>query len=264
MKLRRYVGLFAQQARVSALLLMQYRADFIVGLVLSAFWTSSALVPLFVLFGDRQSVLGWTWAEALLVVGWFNLLKGVQSAIIQPSMQLAVEHVRKGTLDFVLIKPADAQFLVSCGRFDFNRLSDTVVGVAILAFGLAHLGRLPSPLAFLQTILLFVCAVAILYSIWVMVMSLAFLFVKVDNLTYLFSSIYDVARWPSSVFRGVFSFVFTFVLPLALMTTYPALALLERIASSQIAGAVGGAVFFLTASRMVWKAAIARYTSAGG
>jgi ABC-type uncharacterized transport system permease subunit len=46
--------------------------------------------------------------------------------------------------------------------------------------------------------------------------------VKVDNLTYLFSSIYDAARWPASVFRGAVAFLLTFVIPLAVMTTYPA------------------------------------------
>ncbi len=53
-------------------------------------------------------------------------------------------------------------------------------------------------------------------------MSAAFYVVKVDNLTYLFESIFDAARWPASVFRGVLRVVFTFVIPLALMTTYPA------------------------------------------
>ena len=61
----------------------------------------------------------------------------------------------------------------------------------------------------------------ILYSIWILVVSLAFYVVKVDNLSYLFASIYDVGRWPSTIFRGVLAFVFTFVIPIAVMTTFP-------------------------------------------
>ena len=64
-------------------------------------------------------------------------------------------------------------------------------------------------------------------------MSAAFWVVKVDNLTYLFGSLFDAGRWPIDVFRGIFRgalrFVFTFVFPLALMTTYPALALLGKL-----------------------------------
>ena len=260
----RYVRLLANQARVSFLLLVQYRLEAVISLLLAAFWTSSALVPLLVLFGARDSVGGWTWGEALLVVGWFNVLKGVQSIVIQPSMNLAAEQIRKGTLDFVLMKPADAQILVSAQRFDFRQLSDVAVGVLMLIYALAKLHVVPSPLALLATAIAVVCGVAILYSIWVMVMSLAFVFVKVDNLTFLFQSIYDAARWPGTIFRGVFAFVFTFVLPLTLMTTTPALALLGRLRGQELLLSVGGAALFLVISRWVWRTCVARYTSAGG
>ncbi len=64
-----------------------------------------------------------------------------------------------------------------------------------------------------------------LYSIWILVVSASFWVVKVDNLSYLFGSLFDAGRWPIDVFRGVFRgalrFAFTFIFPLALMTTYP-------------------------------------------
>lgn len=260
----RYLRLLATQAHVSFLLLAQYRGDFVFSLFLASFWTLSALVPLLVLFSDRTSVGGWSWGEALLVVGWFNVLKGVQSIVIQPSMNQAVEQIRKGTLDFVLMKPADAQILVSFQRFDFRQLSDVIVGTALLGYALATLHVVPSPLAVAATVVSLACAVLVIYAIWVMVMSLAFVFVKVDNLTFLFSSIYDAARWPASIFRGGFAFVFTFVLPLTLMTTYPALALLGRMGARELGIALAGAAFFTLMSRWLWTACVRRYTSAGG
>ena len=48
-----------------------------------------------------------------MVTGWFILLQGVLDGAINPGLQAVIEHIRKGTLDFVLLKPADAQFLVS-------------------------------------------------------------------------------------------------------------------------------------------------------
>ena len=227
----RYLRLVANQLRVSFLLLLQYRVELVVNIALACFWTLSALVPLLVLFSERSSVGGWTWNEALLVVGWFNVLKGVQGVVIQPSMNQAVEQIRRGTLDFLLIKPADAQLLVSTQRFDFRQLTDVLVGLSILAYACTQLPRAPSVLQLLATALVLVCAIAVLYALWIVVMSFAFIFVKVDNLTYFFSSLYDASRWPSSVFRGWFAFLFTFVLPLALMTTYPALVLPDPVCS---------------------------------
>jgi ABC-2 type transport system permease protein len=76
--------------------------------------------------------------------------------------------------------------------------------------------------------------------------------------------VFDAARWPIQVFHGVVRLVFTFVIPLALMTTYPAQALLGTLPAGTLALAVGGAAGALVLSRMVWNAAIAKYTSAGG
>jgi ABC-2 type transport system permease protein len=262
--LQRYALLFWTQVRASLLLAMQYRIDFLGHLVLAFFWSASSLVPLFVLFQQRDEVAGWSWAEALVVVAWFNVLKGVLNSVIQPSLTQVVEHIRKGTLDFVLIKPADAQFLVSTARFELMQLADSVAGLVILGYALTILEHLPSAVDVAATVLLLFCAMAILYAIWILVVSLAFVFVKVDNLSYLFLSIYDAARWPASVFRGGFALLFTFVLPLALMTTYPALAVLGRIEAVQVVTPIGVAAAFLVAARLVWLRAIRRYTSAGG
>jgi ABC-2 type transport system permease protein len=88
--------------------------------------------------------------------------------------------------------------------------------------------------------------------------------VKVDNLTYLFSSIFDAARWPASIFRGPIHVVFTFIIPLAVMTTYPAEALLGRLSFQTFGFSVVGTLAFATVSRWVWLRCIRFYTSAGG
>jgi ABC-2 type transport system permease protein len=260
----RYLTLLGIQLRASALLAMQYRLDFVLDGFMSIFWTGSALVPLLVLYGQRTTVAGWTWPEALLVVGWFTLLKGVLDGAIQPALTNVVEHIRKGTLDFLLLKPVDAQFMVSTSRFELYKGSDVFGGLFLLGWAIHRLGRWPSVGGMALAAMLLVGAVVILYSIWILVVSLAFFVVKVDNLSYLFSSIYDAARWPSSVFRGALAFVFTFVIPLALMTTYPALAILDRLSAWRAVFAVLGAAAFAFAARRVWLKAMGHYTSAGG
>ena len=90
----------------------------------------------------------------------------------------------------------------------------------------------------------------------------AFYVVRVDNLSYLFSSIFDAARWPASVFSGFWRILFTFVVPLALMTTYPALALLGHLSATTALAALAGALLFATFARVVWTRSIGHYTSA--
>jgi len=262
----RYAGLFGVQLRMSTLAAMQYRVDFLVRGLIAFFWSALPLIPLVVVFGVRKQVAGWSFGEALVVVGWFTLLRAVLEGAVSPSLTAVVEHVRKGTLDFVLLKPADAQFLVSTAKFEPWRLIDVAGALVIFSYAFAKIGHWPSPAQVVTGLIFLALAVLILYSIWILVVSAAFWVIKVDNLSYLFGSLFDVGRWPIDVLRGVWrgtlTMVFTFVFPVALMTTYPALALLGRLDGKTALLALAGGGVFAVVARWVWQRALAMYTSA--
>ncbi len=260
--LRRYWGLLGVQMRSSSLLAMQYRGDFLLEGLISLFWTFTALAPLFVVYREREAIAGWSFGEALLVVGWFTLLQGVLEGAITPSLNGVVEHIRKGTLDFVLLKPADAQFLVSTTRFLPWRATNVLTALIIFIYAFHLMDRGPSIPGIFAALVLLGTSTLLLYSMWILTVSAAFFVVRVDNLTYFFQSIFDAARWPSSVFKGALAFVFTFIIPLALMTTFPAQAMLGRLSTQALLAAVAGALAFAVLARGVWLRSIGHYTSA--
>lgn len=258
----RYLKLLLVQLRISAALGMQYRFEFIVDGALTILWTAIGLVPLYVAFQERPAIAGWSYEQALVVVGWFTLLKGVLDGAINPSLITVVSQIRQGTLDFTLLKPADAQFLVSTAKFEIWKTVDLLAAAGIITWAFARLGHAPQPANIALSLALIGAGALVLYSLWILVVSAAFWVVRLDNLTYLFNSILDFARWPVSVFKGAFRIVFTFIIPLALMTTYPAEALLGRLSGRTAALAIAGALAFALASRLLWTRAIGRYTSA--
>ena len=250
------------QLRASLAIALQYRFEFAVEGALALLWIAVTLAPLLVVFGTRAEVAGWTFPEMLVVLGWFVALKGVLEGTLSPSLMQVVEHIRKGTLDFVLLKPADAQLLVSLSKIEPWRLIDLLAAGGIFAIAFQRIGRLPGLTHALLALVLLCGAVLVLYSIAILVVSIAFIAVRVDNLLYLFQSIFDVARWPTTIFRGVLAMIFTFVLPLALMTTYPALALLGKLTPGTAVAALAGTLLFTGVARAIWLASIRRYTSA--
>ena len=258
----RYFSLFLLQIRKSAALAMQYRGDFVLSGVLSLLWTAMGFIPFHIAFHNRPPVQGWSYASALVVVGWFAVLRGVLDGAVNPSLLTVVDQIRTGTLDFVLLKPADAQFLVSTTKFEIWKILDVATGGAILAAAFVLLGRPPDALGVVLALVLFMAAVLVLYSLWILVIAAAFWVVRVDNLAYLFDSIFDFARWPVTIFKGIWRIIFTFFIPLAVMTTYPAQALLGTL-SLQTAGlSLGGSVAFALVARRVWLRSIRHYTSA--
>jgi ABC-2 type transport system permease protein len=262
--MRPYGQILVAQLRTSLLESAQYRADFVIDGIIEVVWTATALVPLFVVYRGRASIAGWTFAEALVVVGFFTLLQAVLEGAINPSLLAVVEHIRKGTLDFVLLKPADAQFLVSTARFSPWRAINVVTASIIFVTAFRRIGRSPEVADAALAAVAFVASITVLYSLWILAICAAFYVVKIDNVAFLFGAVFDAARWPSSVFRGVVSFLLTFIIPLSLMTTVPARALLGGVGARAVLGALGGAALFAAVARVAWVRSLARYTSAGG
>ncbi len=260
----RYLRLFAIQVRASLLLALQYRSDFLLDGFAEVFWMATAVLPLVVVFHIRPTVAGWTFGESLMVMGWFTFLSGVLEGVINPSLVTVVEHIRRGTFDFVLVKPADAQFLVSTARFAPWQCVNVLTSFGVFGWGFHLLGHGPSWEAVAAAAVAMFAAVVVLYSIWVVTVSAAFYLVRIDNLSQLFNAIFDAARWPVDVFSRAMRIVFTFLVPLAVMTTVPARALLGTLPLATLGAAVLGAVVAFAVARVVWNASIARYTSAGG
>src|SRR5205085_1213406 len=138
-----YASLVLMRARTSLTTGMQYRWDFLIDVAMSIFWAFVSLLPLWVFGGAGRSVEGWSYPEMVVVTGWFILLKGLIDGAINPSLIAVVDHIRQGTLDFVLIKPADAQFLVSTEKFDLLKSVDGLAGLLLLGYGFRLLGRAP-------------------------------------------------------------------------------------------------------------------------
>ena len=132
------------QLHASLALALQYRLEFLVEGALALLWMAVTLVPVLVVFQNRNEITGWTFPEMLLVLGWFVALKGFLEGAISPSLMNVIEHVRKGTLDFVLLKPVDAQLLVSLAKIEPWRSVDLFGAAAIFLYAFRRLGRWPT------------------------------------------------------------------------------------------------------------------------
>jgi ABC-2 type transport system permease protein len=259
----RYLRLFAIQFRTSAATAMAYRANFLFEGVMSFAWMALTLLPLIVVFGERHTLgQGWDWPSALIVMAYFLAVRAIIEGTISPSLVDLVEKVRTGAFDYVLLKPIDAQAMVSASRYEPWRVFDLLGAIALVIYALAQRDHLPSPADAAIGLVLFGAGVLATYALWMLCAAASFWVVRLDNLVYLLGSIFDVGRWPVQVFGGVWRFVFTFVIPVAVMTTFPAMALLGRLGTARTLATAGGSLLLLALSRVIWRTAIRSYTSA--
>ena len=250
--------------RLNGAVELQYRANLIASVLATLFWIGTALLTLGLFFRHTTHLGGWDYWEVVVLLGVFNALTGVIEAILRPGIGQLADDVRNGALDLVLVRPVDAQLFVSFRRLDLWRLTDIVLGLALSAYALVRLGRVPTFWQVAGFLVALGAAAVVVYAIWVALMSLAFWFVSVENLSVLFDAVYEGARYPVSAYPGALRFVFVYLLPIAWATTVPSSALTGRLPPTVALGAaaVGAGAFLL--SRLLWRTALKRYTGASG
>jgi ABC-2 type transport system permease protein len=260
--MRRYLELLVVQLRVSVAAGMAYRADFLIEGVTALAWMALTLLPYYVLFGERPEVAGWDAPSGLIVIAYFLGVRAILEGVVSPSFVDLVERIRSGAFDYVLLKPVDAQAVVSASRFEPWKIFDLLGALALIIYAFGERGQAPAPGDIALGVVLFGAGVVAMYALWMLCAAASFWVVRLDNLTYLLGSIFDTGRWPVHVFPRVWRLVFTFVIPIAVMTTYPAMALLGLLDVKAALATIGGALALLVISRLVWNHAIRSYTSA--
>ncbi|MFZ5478632.1 MAG: ABC transporter permease [Myxococcota bacterium] len=247
--------------RVALMTAMQYRESFVVEVLVGMGTAASVVIPLVFVYEHAATVSGWTFHEALLVTAFFLVLEGLVGMLVEPNLGAIVEGIRSGQLDYLLLKPPDAQLVASLQRVSPARGWDVLAGVGVAGYALSHTGA-PSAAEGLAAVALLGAGLAAIYGLWVLVVCTSFWFVRVDNLRYLLGAVLDAGRWPVTVYRGWVRRVLTIVIPVAVVTSYPALALLGRLDHALAWQAVAVAAGMLAISRFAWVQALRRYTSA--
>lgn len=241
---------------------LQYRANFVASFASTCFYLLTALLTLSLFFRHATTLGGWDFWEVVVLLGVFNALSGLVEAILRPGIGDLAAQVRSGNLDLVLSRPVDAQVFVTFRHIDIWRLADILLGLGVSAYALVHMGHFPTTWQITAFFLTFAAAALVVYAIWVTLMSLAFWFVSVENIATLFDAVFEGARYPVSAYPTALRFLFFYLLPVAWTTTIPASALTGRLNLPTALAAAGVGLGALVFSRLLWRAAIRRYTGA--
>ncbi len=239
---------------------LEYRLNFLIATLSSLGNLIGSLFSLFLFYRTGYSFQGWSWEEAIVILGIFTLLQGFSATFLAPNLNSIVEQVQQGTLDFVLLKPVNSQFWLSSRTVSPWGMPDLIFGGVLIAYAG---GRLDLEISnYLLSIVPIIFGLISLYSIWFMLGATSIWFVKIYNVTEVLRGLLEAGRFPMVAYPAAYRFFFTFIVPVAFLTTVPAEAMLGR---SQVIWVVGAGVLalgLLLASGIFWRFALRFYTSA--
>ena len=134
------------------------------------------------------------------------------------------------------------------------------MGFGVLATALVRLGEKVGGWQAVEFIVMLLAGAVIIYSFCLILATLSFWFVRVENILTIFQSMYEAGRWPVSLYPGWLRYGLTFIIPVAFATTVPAEALTGRLNWVTLLGAVALAVALFAVSRVFWRFGLRHYS----
>ncbi len=241
----------------------EYRGNFLAAALSSAGNLGGAAFSIWLFYRQGAGFPGWSPHDVAVLLGLFSIWTGVIAAILSPNLARLVEHVTEGTLEFVLLRPLDAQLQVSLRVLSPWGLPDVAFGVALIVVGLVSGGDVDVADVAVAVVPM-IAGLVTLYSLFFVLATTSIWFTKVHNATEVLRGVMEAGRFPMAAYPMAYRFFFTWVVPVAFLTTVPAEALLGRSTSRMIGLSVVVAVVAFAASRWLWRRALRSYSGASG
>jgi ABC-2 type transport system permease protein len=256
------IKLIATFLKVNLQIALAYRVDTAVNIGINLMWLGWELLSLSIIFSNTDSLGGWGPGELIALLGVFRLVNTMMAALIWPATEKFNSSVRDGTLDYTLLQPANSLFLVTFSRIVLWRVWDLVLGTVLIVVGFSMSDMATSLVSLFTFMVLAGSGMLVIYSLWVVLISATFWFIKFDNNVTLLQALLDAGRYPATIYPTWLRMIVTFLVPIALATTVPLQALRGDLTNPQaLLFLVIGAASFL-AARLVWKNGVRQYSGA--
>jgi len=258
----RYLRLWRRFAIIAFVRETEYRANFLIGVGEGIVQLALAVFTFLLLYRFTDTVAGWSRAQVLLLVGIYRIADGIIGLQIAPNMLAISGYIRRGEMDFLLLRPVSSQFLTSLRTLELPEAVNALIGLALTIYAGNAAGVHWSALNVAAALTFGVCGLIVLYALWFATVTLSFWLAQVDTLDTLFYSLFETARYPVSFFKGVIRALLTFAVPVAFATTFPAQALLGRADPRLLPLGLALATGALVVTHLFWRYAVRHYSSA--
>ena len=245
---------------------LSFRGNFLVKLAVEVLWFGLLLAFYGTVFGKTRTIAGWTEPQYMFYVGCFFALNGLIETLFLDNCNEFAELVRTGDLDFLLLKPIDEQFLITCRKIDWATAPNILMGAVVMIYQLIRMDWQFDLLKLGAFGLTFACGAAIAYSFMVLLTSASVWMVRNQSLMEMWWLFSSLARYPREIFnRGwaeTLGKFFTFALPILLVVNVPANAMVRQLEGPMIAYTVFATVLIFWGSRRFFRHALRSYRSA--
>jgi len=260
--MNRYLGIYAALWRNSVTREMSFKANFLMWIVVESLWFGLQLSFIAVLYLHTDNIGTWTKWQVVMLIGASHLIQQIYQAFFLVNCTNLSELVRTGKLDFLLLLPVNTRFVVSLRQVDLGAFVNAGSAIAVMVYAGHRLGLTPTFVQITGFGLLCVAGILIHYSLMFLLASISFWTVRAQGIVWGYYNLFQVARMPDEAFQGLFKAVFTFAIPMLLVSNVPVRVLVDKFSLGPVALLLAMCVVCFLVSEWGWRASLRHYTSA--
>src|SRR5215471_17197717 len=260
----RYIQIYSIMLRNSLIRELSFKANFLLWMVVEILWFCGQIVFFSIIFGNVDRIGDWTKWEVVLLIGTHQMIAQLFQAFFFVNVANIPDLVRTGKLDSLLVLPIDSQFAVSTKQFGRDSIVNAALGGVVVCIALARLNVVPTLTALLLYLVALGFGVAVHYSIMLALAAVSFWIVRAQGLVYGYFNFLNIARYPDAIFPWLFRVIFSWIVPVVIVANVPARLLIKSFGQPGplMVQLVIGSVVVFALSRMFWRFALGRYSSA--
>lgn len=260
--LRRYLRVFRVMVTNCLVREMQFKTNFVIRVLTEFLWLAMQWVFVEVLYGQTKAIGGWDKWQMIALLGTNYIISQAFEGMFFDNCMRLTDLIRKGELDFVLVKPMNPQFLVSFRYSDYASFLNSFLGIGIVIFSLGRMDAHSGWVGMVWFALFALNGIVILYALLFTLSCLTFWIGRANNLFEFYWQIGQFSRYPAEIYRWLLRMALLTVLPVLVVTNFPATALFRPVNLPLALYGLGLGCLMLVWTVWLFRKGLERYRSA--
>ncbi len=259
----RYARIYLELWRNSVTRELMFKANFLLWILVEVLWFGLQLGFIGVLYLHTDHIGTWTKWQVVMLIGASHFIQQIFQAFFLINCTNLSDLVRTGKLDFLLLLPVNTRFIVSLRQVDLGAFVNAASAVAVMAYAGTRLHFRPGGWEIFGFLVLCLAGIAIHYSLMFLLASISFWTVRAQGIVWGYYNLFQIARLPDEAFTGAFRVIFTFAIPMLLVSNVPVRVLIDKLSHPRpVLLLLGVSLACFVVSEWGWRFSVKRYTSA--
>lgn len=265
MKFKRLCLIYLKYVKQYLKTVLEYPTDTIIRILAMAVMQFSGYAAIWAVFQNIPDIVGWNFWEIVLIYSTMSMVIGIGELFFEGIWTIA-KLSGEGKLDIYILRPIPILLQVLVSSLGIHGFGNFITALIFFLQAAFHLSLSISAARIFIFIILLLTALPIHFSLLLIANSVALFTKEVHSgsLPTLILKLSEFTKYPLSIYPRILQFVFTFIVPYAFVSFFPATFLLEKSNYSLISlsGPIISALFLVFATRF-FHFGLTKYESSG-